>query len=460
MLDEPRTRRRPRRGPRHRGHGRRGRRLPSGLDAAGAPLRPGRHGFVERCGGAGAARRGPRRQPRPGGVGDQSLRPHAGRHHCSLRPDLRPRGCPRPAARRPRADVDRRVGRGAGADLRGAARRPHAAGRRCGGRPDPRRDHPLREVHRRGARTRLRPTRGRRRCRELPRTAHRWAGRGGLGLACRDGAADPRCAGRAVPVAGPADRRQWRPSRRRRRDPRRPHRRGHGPPGAVALRGPGGGGHRRRAARARRAGRALDRTPPPGRLPARRGDPQRDRRAERRRGLGRPRVVVRDAHRAARRAAGRGVAGVAGRPGDGAQRRRRPARAAGHRADAHPHRTEPGPRRLGPRGVRCPPGRHRRRLLGERGRAGRRHHPGDLRLRSRPARPQRRRGRRRAPRRTRGGAGRLDAALPHRWQRRLRRGAGISGPLGMPVALLVLAGLPLLGLVVLAPTLRAQPITD
>jgi MFS family permease len=38
--------------------------------------------------------------------------------------------------------------------------------------------------------------------------------------------------------------------------------------------------------------------------------------------------------------------------------------------------------------------------------------------------------------------------------------AGISGPLGMPVALLVLAGLPLLGLVVLAPTLRAQPITD
>ena len=33
--------------------------------------------------------------------------------------------------------------------------------------------------------------------------------------------------------------------------------------------------------------------------------------------------------------------------------------------------------------------------------------------------------------------------------------AGISGPLGMPAALLVLAVLPLLGLVVLAPTLRA-----
>mgnify|MGYP004582879677 CR=1 FL=1 len=33
--------------------------------------------------------------------------------------------------------------------------------------------------------------------------------------------------------------------------------------------------------------------------------------------------------------------------------------------------------------------------------------------------------------------------------------AGISGPFGMPAALLVLAVLPLLGLVVLAPTLRA-----
>jgi MFS family permease len=38
--------------------------------------------------------------------------------------------------------------------------------------------------------------------------------------------------------------------------------------------------------------------------------------------------------------------------------------------------------------------------------------------------------------------------------------AGISGPLGMPVALLVLAVLPLLGLVVLAPTLRAEPAAD
>ena len=36
--------------------------------------------------------------------------------------------------------------------------------------------------------------------------------------------------------------------------------------------------------------------------------------------------------------------------------------------------------------------------------------------------------------------------------------AGISGPLGMPAALLVLAALPLLGLVVLAPTLRAEPV--
>jgi MFS family permease len=36
--------------------------------------------------------------------------------------------------------------------------------------------------------------------------------------------------------------------------------------------------------------------------------------------------------------------------------------------------------------------------------------------------------------------------------------AGISGPLGMPVALLVLAVLPLLGLLVLAPTLRAEPV--
>ena len=32
--------------------------------------------------------------------------------------------------------------------------------------------------------------------------------------------------------------------------------------------------------------------------------------------------------------------------------------------------------------------------------------------------------------------------------------AGVSGPLGMPAALLLLAALPLLGLVVLAPTLR------
>ena len=38
--------------------------------------------------------------------------------------------------------------------------------------------------------------------------------------------------------------------------------------------------------------------------------------------------------------------------------------------------------------------------------------------------------------------------------------AGISGPLGMPVALLVLAVLPLLGLLVLAPTLRAEPVAD
>jgi hypothetical protein len=38
--------------------------------------------------------------------------------------------------------------------------------------------------------------------------------------------------------------------------------------------------------------------------------------------------------------------------------------------------------------------------------------------------------------------------------------AGISGPLGMPVALLVLAVLPLLGLVVLAPTLRSEPVAD
>jgi MFS family permease len=38
--------------------------------------------------------------------------------------------------------------------------------------------------------------------------------------------------------------------------------------------------------------------------------------------------------------------------------------------------------------------------------------------------------------------------------------AGISGPLGMPVALLVLAVLPLLGLLVLAPTLRSEPVAD
>jgi MFS family permease len=38
--------------------------------------------------------------------------------------------------------------------------------------------------------------------------------------------------------------------------------------------------------------------------------------------------------------------------------------------------------------------------------------------------------------------------------------AGISGPLGMPVALLVLAVLPLLGLLVLAPTLRTAPVAD
>lgn len=38
--------------------------------------------------------------------------------------------------------------------------------------------------------------------------------------------------------------------------------------------------------------------------------------------------------------------------------------------------------------------------------------------------------------------------------------AGISGPLGMPVALLVLAVLPLLGLVVLVPTLRVETVTD
>jgi hypothetical protein len=35
--------------------------------------------------------------------------------------------------------------------------------------------------------------------------------------------------------------------------------------------------------------------------------------------------------------------------------------------------------------------------------------------------------------------------------------AGISGPLGMPAALLVLAVLPILGLFVLAPTLRRTP---
>ncbi|GAB3018557.1 MFS transporter [Nocardioides flavus (ex Wang et al. 2016)] len=38
--------------------------------------------------------------------------------------------------------------------------------------------------------------------------------------------------------------------------------------------------------------------------------------------------------------------------------------------------------------------------------------------------------------------------------------AGISGPLGMPAALLVLAVLPLLGLLVLAPTLRAEAVAD
>jgi MFS family permease len=37
--------------------------------------------------------------------------------------------------------------------------------------------------------------------------------------------------------------------------------------------------------------------------------------------------------------------------------------------------------------------------------------------------------------------------------------AGISGPLGMPAALLVLAVLPLLGLIVLAPTLKGEPAT-
>ncbi len=37
--------------------------------------------------------------------------------------------------------------------------------------------------------------------------------------------------------------------------------------------------------------------------------------------------------------------------------------------------------------------------------------------------------------------------------------AGISGPLGMPVALLVLAVLPLLGLLVLRPTLRPEPVS-
>ena len=36
--------------------------------------------------------------------------------------------------------------------------------------------------------------------------------------------------------------------------------------------------------------------------------------------------------------------------------------------------------------------------------------------------------------------------------------AGISGPLGMPAALLVLAVLPLLGLLVLRPTLRPEPV--
>ena len=35
--------------------------------------------------------------------------------------------------------------------------------------------------------------------------------------------------------------------------------------------------------------------------------------------------------------------------------------------------------------------------------------------------------------------------------------AGVSEPFGMPVALMLLAALPLLGLVVLAPTLRREP---
>ena len=136
---------------------------------------------------------------------------------------------------------------------------------------------------------------------------------------------------------------------------------------------------------------ARERTTPPRRLPAGRGDPQRDRRAQRRRRLSGARGVVRDAHRAAGGAARRGLGGVAGRAGHGAERRGRAARAAGHRTDADPHRggSLAGDRRAGRVGGAA--GRHRRRPLGERARAGRRHHPGDLRLRPRPAGPQRRR---------------------------------------------------------------------
>ena len=205
-------------------------------------------------------------------------------------------------------------------------------------------------------------------------------------------------------------------------------------------------------ARPGRARRARDRTPTSRRLPAGRGDPQLDRRAQRRRRVRRAGVLVRDAHRAARRAAGRRLGGVAGRPGDGAERRRRAGRPAGHRPAAQPGRA---------------------RAARSRSRAWSR--------RRRCSSPRRALDWTSAPVLVVGiilvtfafglGQPALSAVVGdavHPEVRGVALGvstllfliggsvgsavvAGISGPLGMPAALLVLAVLPLLGLVVLAP---------
>ena len=146
-------------------------------------------GILERRRRAAGPRRGPRRQRRSGAWAISLYVLMLAVTTARLRADLRPGRRPRPAARRARADVGRRAGRGARADLRGAAGCPHAAGRGRRRRADARRRHPVRQVHRRGPRPRLRPAGRRRGRRQLPRPAGRRPRRGRAGA----GAPSWRC---------------------------------------------------------------------------------------------------------------------------------------------------------------------------------------------------------------------------------------------------------------------------